>query len=169
MNRDVIQQILGNEFIVKDIIEDEKELFAFYVSKEFEELADNDNYSLIGNGPFYFNKITQEKRRLGAMEFHEQFISKELFKTKLLGRDSTSLKEIILAIESKKHINGDEFESIMTEMNIDPLRVSISSEDFVHEIIESPQSEDIDKFKEIFEKANLEFVRESPNRIILKN
>lgn len=169
MNREEIKTFLGKKFIIKDIVEDEKELFAFYVSKEFEESGGNDKYALIGVGPFYFNKQTQEKRKLGAMEFHTNYINKDIFRIKGGNITEPSLEDTIKSIKSRKHINGDEFEIIMNKMKIDFLRVSISSLDCIHEIIESPEPNDIDKFKQIFEKSELEFVHESPNKIILKN
>jgi hypothetical protein len=169
MTRKEIEKFLGDDFVVKDILEDEKELFAFYVSKEFEESGGNERYALIGIAPFYFNMLTQEKRRLGAFEFHSNFASKKIFNDRNKDLVEPTLEEVIQTIKNRKHINGDEFELIMNKMSIEFLRVSFTSTDFIHEVIESPEPKDIDKFKLIFERAGLEFVRESPNKIIVKN
>jgi len=165
-----IQNYIGKDYVVTKIIEDENELFAFYVSKEFEKSGGNDRYALIGVGPLYFNKKTLEKRLLGAMEFHEEFGDRKIIQENIeLNETEQNLDQIIENIKKRKHINGDEFELIMNSLNIDLYRVMIYSNDFVNEIIESPNSDDIKKFRKVFEKAEMEFTQESPNKIFLKN
>ena len=170
MTKKEIQDYLGSDYVVKDIVEDKNELFAFYVSREFEESGGNDRYMLVGSGPFYFNKKTQEKRRLGVVEFHDHFIEKKIFKeNSVFDYTEPSLEEVIQKAKKRKYINFDEFEIIMNSLGIDLHRVSISSSDLIHETIESPNDDDITKFRKIFEEVELEFKQESPNKIILKN
>lgn len=169
MKRKEIEIFLGDNLVVTDIYEDEFEVFAFYTSKQFIESGNNDKYAMIGIGPFYLNKKTQEKRKLGAMEFYSQFSDRTIFKNKLNDIIQITFEATLQNIKTKKHINFDEFEIIMNKMNIDIFRVSISSNDLIHEIIESPDPEDLDKFMHIFEKTELNFVRESLNKLILKN
>lgn len=170
MTKEEIQQHLGADYVVTQIIEDENELFAFYVSKKFHDTNGNDNYALIGVGPFYFNKKTNEKKLLGAFEFHEEYFDRKLIQDNIQSEDiKPDLNEVIENIKQRKHINDDEFEIIMTSLNIDMYSVTISSDDFIHETIESPNSEDIDKFCLVFEKAQMKFKRETAHKIILKN
>ena len=170
MTKKEIQNYIGVDYVVTKIIEDDNDLFAFYVSKEFEESGGNDKYALIGIGPFYLNKKNSEKRLLGAMEFHEEFSDRKIITDNTdLEEVAPNLDQIIERIRIRKHINGDEFELIMNYLNIDLYQISISSDDFVNETIESPNSDDIIKFINVFKKAELVFTQKSPNRIILKN
>ncbi len=168
MTEQEIKDYLGTDLIVKEIVEDENELFAFYVSKQFEESGGNDRYSLIGVGPFYYNKRTQEKRVLGAMGFHEEYTDRKIIQDNLITYES-SFDEVVEKIKKRKHVNEDEFEIIMNSLNIDLFKVSIYTSDFMYETIESSEVSDMDKFRKVFEQAQLEFTQDSPNKIILKN
>ncbi|GAL85773.1 hypothetical protein MYP_3002 [Sporocytophaga myxococcoides] len=151
-----------------EILDNEDSIYVFYVTKELYESGFHEKHRSVGGGPLFYNKNTGELKNLGSWEFIEQHLSKDIFKN----RDQNNLKgleEIISDVKKRKHVNSDEWEFIMVNLNIEFDDVNYETDDLVHLNITSKNLLYIELLKGFIERTGLNYVQESPNKIVLYN
>ncbi|MGB3464928.1 MAG: hypothetical protein WBA74_06655 [Cyclobacteriaceae bacterium] len=165
INKEFFQKFIGEDFVIKEIIKDVDGIYAFYVSREYEESKGRDIFNLIGLGPLYYDLKTKECVKLSSTEFYRDHQHKEIFSKQFL-RDSDDYRLMIERIKARKYINGDEYEIFMNQNNISFGDVLISS-DFENEYISSKNKYVIKKFQDFLKLCNLSFRMEGENKIIV--
>lgn len=168
MNKIEIEKILGNDFVVESIVEDEKDLYAFFVSKQYWESGGNDRYALLGVGPFYYDKIAKSYRTLDIGEYVGAHFQKELMKNYRATHKKIALEEVYEAIRKRRHINSDELELIMDEFGIRVFEVEILAEG-LSLFISSKIKANINIFEKVFQATKMDYVKNSDYKITLDN
>lgn len=176
INRDLVQKMIddsiGNDYVIHELIDSSKYVFITYKHKEFYE--DDERGKLIGPGPIVYNKETKEYKTSGSGDFvcgeyfgylnegGGEYIEKELsfeeIKSNILRRKFVNDDDIwdLLLIYIK--LNGD-FNSHLTKNR----NYNLS----LHSIYCSENLDSILYFENIWIELGLKYEIISPKEILL--
>ncbi|UOQ73162.1 hypothetical protein [Hymenobacter cellulosilyticus] len=169
MEKDFWEQILGEKYVVRDVVDAKENIYIFFVSKEYHESGGNDQFLLIGSGPLCYNKSTRTHKILGVVDYIENHSHIDEIQKYFKEEPVPSLDEIIRSVKARQHLNFDELEYVMNHLGIDYEFVEIRSNDLIHEYFNSSKSEYILLFRKFLDEAGLAYEVVNNNSLVFKN
>lgn len=158
---------LDSEIIPRKFVEHNNSIYIFYVSKKYLESGFDDRYRVIGLGPILYNKIDGTFKKLSYLEFLNEHFDANIFEE--YTEEDISFNEVKSNFIERGHINFEEFELIMTALNIDMHAVLFITEDDRFIEIKSENKDYITKFIIFFGETGFEVEIKSDNQITLDN
>ncbi|MBS7255326.1 hypothetical protein [Flavobacterium branchiicola] len=175
INRDLVQKMIndsiGDDFVIHEFIDSSKYVFITYKHKEFDE--DDERGKLIGPGPIVYNKESKEYKTSGSGDFvcgeyfgylndGDEYIEKEL-----------SLEEIKSNILRRKFVNHDDIwdlEIIYKNKKGDFKSYLTKNRNYnlmLHSIYCSEDFDSVIYFENLWIELKLKYEMISPNEILL--